>query len=229
MVRNEAARYLTSALKAFSEFADVIVALDDGSTDATPDILRACPKVTYARWEGPEAWGAEAAPRAALFALARAAKTDWIFVLDADMVPARDPAPLFDISADVTAFRLYDLWSPTRYREDLFWQAHKSYRIWAVRNPIGDFVAEWGPARGIHNGHFPSNLPITRMLLPPQDFAILHYGYADPKDREIKAANYQRVSNQLTPHEEMHANSILDPDPVTFPLPFEPKWPLKHA
>ena len=66
MVRNEADRYLRSALSAWSDFADEIVALDDGSTDATPDLLAefGCDVI---RWTGDRAWGAEASPRAALW------------------------------------------------------------------------------------------------------------------------------------------------------------------
>ncbi|HBL36074.1 MAG TPA: family 2 glycosyl transferase, partial [Firmicutes bacterium] len=44
-VRNEAERYLKPVLDRLSNYVDGIVILDDASTDGTPDLCRAHPKV----------------------------------------------------------------------------------------------------------------------------------------------------------------------------------------
>src|SRR5262245_56380245 len=92
MVRNEADRYLGSALRAWREFADEIVALDDCSEDSTPALLHdAGARVDSTRTlQLAQAWGNEALPRKMLWDMALATRCDWILWLDADMVPASD-------------------------------------------------------------------------------------------------------------------------------------------
>lgn len=70
-----------------ARFADAVVALDDGSTDATPDLLAAEPlvKVTLSNPRRPDSreWH-EAADRARLLAAAATLDPTWILSLDAD-------------------------------------------------------------------------------------------------------------------------------------------------
>lgn len=222
MVRNEAGRYLRSALSAWQHFADEIVALDDHSTDGTQAALEAA-GATIVPWGGETAWGAESAPRAALWNAAAASGAEYIMVLDADMVPLQNPKPLLKDGVDGVLFALFDLWGPGVYRDDHFWQAHHRPRLWLVRNP-GIEAAPWTD-RGLHCGHFPP-LKLERVLWAPIDYAILHYGYADPEDRVTKARQYIGNAEVLSSDELEHARSILDPNPHIKPLPFKPTWPL---
>lgn len=223
IVRNEADRFLPSALEAWGEFADRIVVLDDGSTDATPDILKAA-DVEYHRQE-PLMAGAEWKARRKLWRLA-SEDADWVLHLDADQVPSCDPRP--HLEPPVSAFRVYDLWSEDTYRSDAWWTGHK--RCWwpSVHVPSlpGGFTDEW-PERGWHSGHVPANVPGP--VHPVQGCAILHYAYASPELREEKAAMYDDLAPHLTEQERFHASTITTPNPRTEPLPFTPEWPLSRA
>jgi glycosyltransferase involved in cell wall biosynthesis len=225
MVRNEADRYLPSALKAWSEFADKIVALDDGSTDNTVELLHQY-AATVHHWDGKRAWGHETAARKFLWEKAVEAHTDFIFVQDADMVPAKDPKDLLVGGIDGVLFCLYDLWSPTDFRSDHYWRAHTVPRLWLVRRPQGGVLDNWS-GRGIHSGHFSRNLQIERAITAPKDYSLLHYSYVDPEDRIKKCKQYMEQFDQLTTHEWAHASSITDPEPRLLPLDVDITWPLR--
>lgn len=230
VLRNEASRWLQSTLTAWADFADVIVALDDGSDDATPALLQACPKVQYHRRDSLPMWGQEAPVRQALWRLGVAANTDWLMILDADMVPACSPRSLMVQPADAIAFKLYDLWSlqPALYRHDSHWQAHHCPRIWAVRNPGSVFDDQW-PERGIHCGHLPMNLQGSRLIYAPDEYSLLHAAYSDAESRQQKAEQYAAKAWQLTQTEQEHAASILDSLVHLAPVPFPIEWPIVKA
>jgi len=165
-------------------------------------------------------------PRQKLWKTAMQSGHDWVFILDADMVPAKPVKELLENGADGIAFRLYDLWSPTRYREDRFWQAHRVPRVWAFRNRGSEAGESW-TARGIHCGHSPQNLRLQRTVFAPRDYSLLHYGYADSVDRERKYKQYMSQGHQLTLNEWLHAQSIVDDFPNTLPLDVDITWPLR--
>jgi glycosyltransferase involved in cell wall biosynthesis len=225
MVRNEANGYLASALDAWSEIADDILVLDDGSMDSTRDLLDSR-GVHVLEHDGPKAWGNEFAPRKVLWDVAMESGHDWVLILDADMVPAKPVKELLENGTDGIVFYLYDLWSPNRYREDRFWRAHKVPRLWAFRNRSSTSKNIWS-ARGIHCGHAPQNLNLQRTLLAPRDYSLLHYGYADPVDRESKYIRYMSEGHQLSLNEWMHAQSIVDELPRTLPLDVDVTWKLR--
>jgi hypothetical protein len=222
IVRNEAQRFLPSALEAWRQFADRIVVLDDGSTDDTVALCEAAGCEVHrasARMFGNE-WKA----RRELWQYATAG-ADWVLHLDADQVPSCDPRPF--LKAPVSYFRVYDLWSENTYREDAWWTGHQ--RCWwpAVHVPSlpADFKDEW-PERGWHSGHVPVNIP--REGHPVDGCAILHYAYTTAELRLNQAAKYEALgeAGHLTAQERFHAKTILTPNPHTKLLPFEVKWPL---
>ncbi len=233
MVRNEAGRYLRSALAAWSAFADEIVALDDYSTDGTFELLRATPGVRAFTGD-PEhvAWGNEWHSRRLLWDAALESKCDWLLWLDADMVPAADPRELEARDVDALAFRLYDLWRIDErgrhwYRVDGQWQAHKHPRVWMIRRPAAQ-TWQWN-ARGLHCGHLPLNYTPKRTLVAPVQHSLLHYGYADALDRETKRHAYCSNAQLLSPQEYSHAASISDDAFIAFQLPMVPAWPLSRS
>jgi glycosyltransferase involved in cell wall biosynthesis len=236
IVRNEASRFLPSALEAWRTFADRIVVLDDGSDDGTAQLCEDAGCEVYERpalmfgneWRARrELWRTAVGPR--LFAEGDASRpvniTDWVLHLDADQVPSCDPRPF--LKAPVSYFRVYDLWSEDTYREDAWWTGHQ--RCWwpAVHVPSlpADFVDQW-PERGWHSGHVPMNIP--REGHPVDGCAILHYAYVTAELRLNQAAKYEALgeAGHLTAQERFHAKTILTPNPHTKLLPFEVKWPL---
>lgn len=230
VLRNEGSKWLQSTLNAWASFADTIVALDDGSTDDTAAILQACPKVQYHSRDGLPMWGQEAGVRQQLWRLGVASGADWLFVLDADMLPASNPRKLMTRPADAVCFSLYDLWSlhPPLYRYDGAWQAHANYRVWAVRNPGSSFEDAW-PTRGIHTGHFPMNLPVTRPVYATTECSLLHLAYSDAAARQQKAQQYAEASWQMSPAEQAHAASIADALVHAAPVPFAIEYDIVKA
>lgn len=230
MVRNEADRLLPEMLREWGKFADQIAALDNFSDDNTRSILESagCVVQTGPRTEdNASAWGRESTARQHLWDIGCNLDTDWLLILDADMIPLRDPRPLLHEKADAVSFRLYDLWStdPLTFRHDKYWYAHHVLRVWAVRNPGPNFEAIWSQ-RGIHCGHLPAGLPLQKVVAAPEDHSLLHYAYAWPDWRESKAAAYKTQYHQMSGIEIAHADSILDPEPATLKLPYEPEYEI---
>jgi hypothetical protein len=228
MARNEADRYLPSALTAWGLFASAVVVYDDGSTDGTAELAEAAgAAVVRAPRDAAPGWGEEWRKRSALWDAAVAQGTEWIFVLDADMVPASDPSVLWTAPVDAIAWRLFDMWSPHQYREDGLWQAHHHPRVWAVRPEAVIGQPEWNQ-RSVHCGHFPSNLHANGLVLAPPEMSILHYGYADARDRAQKLTQYESVARELTAPELVHALSI-GAEARCLALPIQARWPLLRA
>jgi len=235
LVKDEMDRFLPSALRAWSTFADEIVILDDNSGDGSDDFAEDFGAHVLRRRDAPAAWGAETDARRTLFeaAWSFARVGDYVLWLDADMVPARSPRVFMDSESDGVLFRLYDLWGKDDggrllYREDSFWQGHFVERLWMVKKRRDEEVPrewEWGQ-RGIHCGHLPLNFACDSFVMVPEDYYLLHFAYVAPELREEKYVRYASVAAELTTFERDHAKSILDAAPELIQLPFEPELSL---
>ena len=136
MIRNEMDRFLPRTLEVWNDFSDSIIIVDDGSTDGTKEAAEgagAC--VIDAKNKRKTAWGNEAPTRKLLFETAWdfTSEGDYIFFLDADMIPARCPRPIIDSKGETFAFFLYDLWEPKKYRDDSYWAGHFHPRPWMIK------------------------------------------------------------------------------------------------
>lgn len=218
-MKDEADRFLESALTVWQDFSDRIVVLDDGSTDRTPEILGDFGCEVHSADIG--LWGNESEARE--FAWSKAVEgSEWVWILDADMIPAQKP----DLRGKVGAFYLFDLWEPTKYREDAWWRAHKSLSVWAADvSGHQDHEWVWEGSRGIHAPRMPANIGDCGPVATAHT-ALLHYAYATPELRAAKLAQYASIEGQLRPKEVFHARSIADPKPRLFNLPFEPEYTL---
>ena len=230
LIRNEAERFLPRVLDVWSSFADELVILDDGSTDDSREICTRAGAYVVDADGGKVAWGHESPKRARLFDLAWdiARLDDYIFILDADMIPAKNPRVLLEADADMVFFPLFDLWdvAPLKYREDKFWRGHLHPRVWMVKKTVHGHVPWQWSQRGVHCGHLPLNFTGESGIYAPRDHALLHYAYSTPELRAEKYIAYASVAAHLSDHEIAHARSIMDPSPETFLLEFSPEYRL---
>jgi len=222
IVKNEADRFLPRALACWAEIADRIVVLDNGSTDGTTDLLN----------EAGCEWSKLAVPMDGSEWLARKALWDkavpgseWIVHLDADHSVAGDFRP--HLTGKKVGFRVYDMWSPTEYRSDAWWQGH-ARPWWLALNVADEQDRAWTwNKRGWHSGHVPSDTSFMGKATEiPRECSILHYGYATPELRKRHYAAYVARSGVLKPDEVFHASTIVDECPRVEELPFTPTWTL---
>lgn len=236
--KDEAGRYLRSALEAWLTFADDVFFLDDDSEDESKEIAGSFDDVIFVEpnFDAGQMWGHEAKYRQALFEFGwvNADEGDVLFWEDCDMCPIQDPTQFFEMeSVERWAFYLYDLWSTDDthrqgqygrgrfdYRDDPpFWRAHEAPRTWAVRvtdEDVNDF--EW-TERGVHCGHLPANYLFRdrETVIVPKTHGIGHWGYHDVEDQRRKYEQYMEVEDHLENFERQHAESIMD-EPRLRPL-----------
>lgn len=217
LARNEAGpdRFLAQCVESLRPACNAILLLDDGSTDGTLDLAEELGCLVSSRASDTPAWGAEAPARQELWhkAAELAGPDGWVLVSDADQVLLGAdliPALAQSWEAQAWAWPLYDLWTPTEYREDGHWLAHLYPRPWMARvdafgpNPL------WHPNGALHVGHLPPGEFVA--YVAPEEVSWLHYGYSRPDLRQRKAAAYLGQSHHLTEFQRAHAASILDYD-----------------
>lgn len=218
VVKNEANRYLTDVLKHARQYIHRAVIVDDGSEDKTVELcrhlLRDIP-LTLVENKKSTLWGQETKVRQQAWELAIATNPQWILSLDADEI--FEDAIIDNISylinqpyCDYIAFRLYDFWTATHYREDEYWQAHHSYRPFLIRYQP-NFNYRWHQAP-IHSGRFPAN--ITALPGFVSSMRIKHLGWINPLDRVKKYQNYLRVDGDGKYGNLAQYKSILDLHPT---------------
>lgn len=196
-------RFLPGWLENVAPVVDGIVALDDGSEDATADLLAAHPKMLQLMRNPPgQPWN-ERANHMALIKAGRQLAADWFLCLDADERLEKafytDLAGILD-DADrrgVEAFtlRLRELWNDRRhYRTDGVWGRKARHRLFRndprhSRFDPRPLHRHWMPLEIVTRlptvgAALPHNLYHLRMILP-QDRAARHRRYLalDPGNR----------------------------------------------
>ncbi|MHA7579129.1 glycosyltransferase [Paenibacillus vandeheii] len=219
-VRNERGRYLEEVLDDLSEFVDEIVIVDDASTDGTPDICRAYPKVVRLEVLEKPLFAEEWRLRNALWQAAVGTSPDWLLSVDADELYSTEAkkairALINQDHSDWIAFRFYDMWGGrNHYREDDLWGLHRRHTASLVRYMPG--YPYFYPQQ---NHHVP-RLPLPCTVLPgiSTELKVQHLGWAGSlEDRVRKYLRYKRID----PHGEWgsleHYESILDPEPRLIP------------
>ena len=217
LVRNESGRHLERVLIQTTEYIDHAVILDDASEDNTAqlcqEILQGVPLTLHTNKE--PLFHNEILLRRQLWEMAVRTNPEWIVILDADELFEENASEklreLLSHSShvDYLAFRLFDLWTETQYRDDPLWQAHKWYRPFIVRN-IPDFQAQWQETPQ-HCGRFPKNIIDLRGGTSP--LRIKHLGWVRPQDRLAKYYRYQELDPNGTYGNLEQYRSILDPSP----------------
>lgn len=198
-VKNEAT-WLKAVLDAAGRVCDALVVLDDGSTDATPEICRRHPKVAEYLYQE-EVVLDEARDKNRLLKLALQLEPDWILALDGDEV-LEDAAPeiirreitLIDpVEPQFVAFALQILYfwddpltfrcEPSLYGD--FWQV-RLFTTWGQDVTRLTFLPT-SHGGNLHCGSVPANLTGRARFI---DVKVKHYGYLSAAARQRKKEWY---------------------------------------
>ena len=218
IMKNEGSRYLRKVLEEAKCYITDAVIIDDGSTDDSvavcEEVLANIPHVIVRNKNSK--FNNEIELRTQQWEETAKTCPDWILCLDADEIfETRMKNEIENLVkhpwADVFYFKLYDLWDENHYREDGYWQAHKSYRPFLVRYRP-DISHEWNTQTAQHCGRLPSS--INKLLGAASDVALKHYGWAKPEDRLAKYLRYKQLDPEAKYGIKEQYDSILDPSPT---------------
>ena len=212
LAKNEGDRYLKQVLQSLVPLTDMILVLDDGSTDNTVEVaIEAGAVVKHRATTG--MWGNESPARKELWDWGSEVVGDgWLLIADADqeLVAPREVWRGLATSwcCHSWAFPLYDCWdSPQQFRIDGHWQGYRHPRPWLFR-PSACPEPVWNP-RGIHTGHAPANFP-GPIGIAPKSIYWKHYGWMDREVRKAKMDRYLSTASLLTTDELAHLHSAGD-------------------
>ena len=217
IVKNEADRYLKSVLEAVKPYITDAVIIDDGSNDGSPqickEVLAGIPLKLIINDHSK--FSKECSLREQQWNETVATNPEWILCLDADEIfegRFKDVVGqmIADPSVDSYLFRLYDFWTPTKYRDDAYWQAHLFYRPFLVRYiPTMTYTFKQSAQ---HCGRFPVEINHYSKAVC-SDLRLKHYGWSNPQDRINKYKRYQELDPGAKYGWKEQYESILDPNP----------------
>lgn len=198
LVRNEAARWLESALEQMAHLCERIVVLDDASTDETPEICDKYGAIVHlsekslfetdqsALWERLWKHTTEVTDGG-----------DWILSLAAD--ETMEERALSDLPKMISLAEknelnglglwLYDMWDEHHYRDDLHWSTKRG--VWVVARRYDPKVDYAWRKQQSHVGRLPYKPPM-RVLVTP--LRIQHWGYSRPEYRQYKYERQKRTN-----------------------------------
>jgi len=216
LVRNEANNILDRVLNHAKQYVDNAVILDDNSSDNTVEIcketLKDIPLLIESNKESK--FNNEITIRKQQWEMTISTNPDWILCLDADEI--FEDSIIDDIqslvnqsSFDYYAFRLYDFWNNTHYRDDTYWCAHKYYRPFLIRYQE-NFDYTWQEAPQ-HCGRFPYN--ITLLNGCNCNIRLKHFGWANEELRRKKLDRYLKLDPDGKYGNINQYRSILEPNP----------------
>ena len=216
VVRNEEERYLDSCLAWLGHHVDEIFITDDRSTDDTVGLAIDHGATVYTRGDDePSFLEAEGLFRAIswqrMLETFQPTSSDWVLGIDADEYPVCVNVRTVCDEANRSGYgsiniKIPEIFSinPLAERVDGFWGGIVGTRL--ARYVTGP--QEFRQA-GMGSGMFPSYAYSCRNWNERDDcgLRILHFGYADPLDRQEK---YDRYTNQTkSGHAGSHIESIL--------------------
>jgi glycosyltransferase involved in cell wall biosynthesis len=207
-VRN-AASDLPAWFDSVARFADVVVALDDGSTDDTGDVLRAHPLVdrvlTKPRREDHTGWD-DSGNRNRLLQAAGASHPDWIISIDSDqLVPREDGEALRRfiehqaVPGIAYGFPVYRMIGDLEHHDG---RENRAYRLFAYR-PDQVF-----PSDRLHFMPIPTSIPRDRWLVT--DLRIQHLAGLTTEHRQARRQKYREADPG---HEWQEDYSYVERDP----------------
>ncbi|MED1783203.1 glycosyltransferase family 2 protein [Brevibacillus fortis] len=216
IVKNEGNRYLRRALEAHKDFIDAAVIIDDGSIDHTVDLCREVLQgiPLHLVQNATSQFSHEVTLRKQQWQETIQTDPGWILNLDADEImdssfPSNVSEILEQQTCEAIYFRLYDMWSETHYREDVYWNAHHYYRPFMIKyRPDFPYIWKETPQ---HCGRFPLSINQFPYLCHPS--RVKHFGWARPEDRQSKYNRYQLLDPDARYGWKEQYESILDQHP----------------
>ncbi|GAA3408500.1 glycosyltransferase [Paenibacillus hodogayensis] len=215
IVKNEGGRYLRRALEAHREWIDEAVIIDDGSTDDTTDICeQALAGIPLRLIRNPQSrFANEVVLRKQQWDETVGTDPEWILNLDGDEIMESgfggQIGGIMEGGYDAIYFRLYDMWSETHYREDVYWKAHQMYRPFLIRYKPG-LAYEWKETPQ-HCGRFPLTIGTFSYWCHPA--RVKHFGWARREDRQAKVDRYLALDPGARFGWQEQYDSILDEHP----------------
>ena len=187
-------RHLPGFLRNVAPQVDGIIALDDGSSDGSPELLAGHEAVIelLRRPRDRPTWD-EVGNHRSLVAAALRHAAEWILCVDADERLEREFRARAErvfargrlLGYSAYAVRLRDLWDdPHQYRVDGIWGRKMVARLFRAREDH-----EFDPAL-LHGGKAPLQAR-HRGRFPRADLTIYHLGMLRPDDREARRRRYE--------------------------------------
>ena len=189
-------RHLPGFLRNVGPQVDGIIALDDGSSDGSPELLAGHEAVIdlLRRPRDRPTWD-EVGNHRSLVAAALRHGAEWIVCVDADERLEREFRARAErviargrlLGYSAYAVRLRELWDdPGQYRTDGIWGRKEIARLFRARaDHAFDRKLLHGskaPLQGRHRGRFPR-----------ADLTIFHLGMLRPEDREARRRRYEQA------------------------------------
>jgi glycosyltransferase involved in cell wall biosynthesis len=216
IMKNEAGRKLRECLQEVAHYIDEAVIIDDCSTDNSIEIAEEVLKNIPHRIirNDTSKFANEISLRKQQWEETIKTNPEWILNIDADQIFETKMREEIDKlinqnEIDVWAFRLYDFWSETHYRDDAMWQAHNSYRPFLIRyRPEFHYTWKETPQ---HCGHLPLN--VYQLPNALCSIRLKHYGWATEADRIAKYYRYMQLDPGAQYGWQKQYDSILDTNP----------------
>jgi glycosyltransferase involved in cell wall biosynthesis len=210
IVKNEENRFLKEVLEKASEWADVIIILDDKSTDKTPEICKSFPKVQFNDSPFDQSMFSidESRLRSYLWSLVRkvAVEGDWCVSLDADEIFEdnfkEESRKLMELkNINWISFKLADMWDKDHYRVDGYWSPLIT-RMYPYKN------VEFGLVGKLHCGCVPKYAMESTMGTAASHIRLKHLGWQNDEDKSRKAKFYLENAEGINYN---HALTIMQP------------------